>query len=215
MRDFDREALRAELAAVAPELAPLAWDVLGAVHRIDAVALDPGGGVHVVFFCDAPDDGAVLTRALAAIAWLEPRLPDWEQLARASGLDAARPVRAVLVARAFEPDTLAAARWLGDARVRCLPARPGPAAADEASSGAQAADTPPAPHPADGVKPHALAPHAPATAAARSDRARAEGPRPPPAAAAGPASPPEASRFRTRLTEADLGAASSPLPASS
>jgi len=184
MRDFDRDALAAALEAVDPDLSALAWDVLGAVHRIDAVAVDASGGAHVVFFCDAPDDGAVLTRALAAIAWLEPRLADWAQLARHAGLDPSRPVRAMLVAREFEPDTLAAARWIGGERVRCLPAR-----GAEPALARPPARQPDASPPLAGSAPARLASApTPATLERNSAPLRAT------------------SRFRTRLSESDLGA---------
>ena len=124
--------LRRRLAELAPSLRPVAEDVLTDASRIDVVALDDEGSAVAVFDAEG-DDLATFTRALAATAWLEEHLPDWCQIAPDLGIDASAPVRALLVASAFEPETRAAARLVGSQPIVLLEAgapkrqRPNPA----------------------------------------------------------------------------------------
>jgi hypothetical protein len=74
-------SLRTQLSAVAPELRPIAENVLAAVRRIDLVALDADGIAHAILYAEPGEDPAALTHAVAASAWLSARLPDWCQLA--------------------------------------------------------------------------------------------------------------------------------------
>ena len=119
--------LRRRLSELVPSLRPIAEDVLTDASRIDVVALDDEGSTVAVFDAEG-DDLATFTRALAATAWLEEHLPDWCQIAPELGIDASAPVRALLVANAFETETRAAARLVGSQPVVLLeagaPSRP-------------------------------------------------------------------------------------------
>jgi hypothetical protein len=149
--------LAEHLAALTPPLRPIARSVLAETSRIDVVALDPEGRA-VVIIDGGEDDRAGLTRALAAAAWLEARLSDWCQLAPGLAIDARAPVRALLVASRLSPETRAAARLVGAARVGLL-ARQRPAAsrsplpASEEAPPADAGDTSAAPPWRDGAPP--------------------------------------------------------------
>jgi hypothetical protein len=172
-------SLREQLAVHAPELRPLAENVLTAVRRIDLVALNADGIAHTILFAEDGEDPAALTHAVAASAWLSARLSDWQQLAPDAGINAGAPARAVVVAARFHPDTLALADLLGSEHVRLLvvPAEPVSAPAPERPA-LEDAPTPVSPEPP------------PATALA---------------APVAQALPPEPSRFRTGLVAADLG----------
>jgi len=104
--------LRDRLAHRAPSLRVIADQVLAETRRIDCVAVELDGAVVAVLDAE-PDDLTTVARALAAIEWLTPRLPDWCQLAPELGIDSSLPVRALLLARKFDPDTVAAARRIG------------------------------------------------------------------------------------------------------
>ena len=121
MRSRRGSDLRRQLADLVPSLRPVAEDVLTNASRIDVVALDDEGSVVAVFDAEG-DDLATFTRALAATAWLEDHLPDWCQIAPDLGMDASAPVRALLVATAFETETRAAARLVGSQPVVLLEA---------------------------------------------------------------------------------------------
>ena len=108
-------AISDALVELDPPLTPVAERVLGLDARIDLVARDDRGGVVVAVVAAAGEDLSRLTDALAQRAWLEPRLPDWLQIAPTLPIDPGRGVRALLLAPRFEPRTLAAARALGDA----------------------------------------------------------------------------------------------------
>ena len=108
-----RRAVRARLADLRLVLRVIAEDVLGAEGPIDWVALDPQGGVVLVLLGSEGEDLALVGRALAQRAWVEPRLRDWIQLAPRLGLEATAPVRVALLAPAFGPGALAAAGALG------------------------------------------------------------------------------------------------------
>lgn len=172
--------LRERLALVAPELRPIAENVLAAVYRVDLVALDDSGVAHTILEAGEGEDPAMLTHAVAASAWLSARLADWAQLAPDAGIDAATPARAMLVAAEFHPDTVAMAEVLGADRLRLVRLAP---AAQQASPPAEVA---------------------PSAAAVGASQARS-GPlmlQPEQPEAAKPA---RTSRFRTRLDPTDLG----------
>ena len=111
--------LRRQLARLAPSLRVVAHDVLAESSRIDVVAIDAQRAAIAVFDAEG-DDLATFTRALASAAWLEARLPDWCQIAPDLKIDTTTAVRALLVANSFAPETLAAARRLGTARIALL-----------------------------------------------------------------------------------------------
>jgi len=99
--------VREGLKELGLSLRVLAQDVLGAEARIDLVAADPEGRVTLILLTTADDDLALAAMALAQRAWLEARLPDWVQIAPQLGLRPEGPLRAVLVAAAFSPTTVA------------------------------------------------------------------------------------------------------------
>ena len=111
--------LRRRLARLAPSLRPVAQDVLAETSRIDVVAIDANRAA-VAGFDGEGDDLATFTRALASSAWLEARLPDWCQIAPDLGIDATAPVRALLVAKSFAPETRAAAKRVGSSQIALL-----------------------------------------------------------------------------------------------
>jgi hypothetical protein len=113
--------LRQRLAELAPALRPIAQNVLTESSRIDLVAIDADGAAVAVFDGQG-DDLATFTRALGSSAWLEQHLPDWCQIAPDLGLDAAAPVRALLVACSFAPETRAAAARVRDSQITLLTA---------------------------------------------------------------------------------------------
>lgn len=106
-------ALRQRLPDLGLVLRVLAEDLLGAEAPIDWLALDPQGGVVLVLVGSDGDDLALVGRALAQKAWVEPRLRDWRQLAPRLGLEADAPVRLLLLAPSFSAASLAAAGSLG------------------------------------------------------------------------------------------------------
>jgi hypothetical protein len=108
--------LRRRLAEIAPQLRPVADEVLAESSRIDVVAIDADGSAVAAFDAEG-DDLRSFTRALAGVAWLEAHLPDWRQIAPNLGIDPLAPVTALLVASSFAPETRAAARLVGAARV--------------------------------------------------------------------------------------------------
>lgn len=121
--------IRAELDGLGVSLRILAADVLGAEARIDWLAADPDGRVHVILVSTEPDDLALVALGLAQRAWVEARLADWVQLAPGQGLRADGGVRAVLIAPRFSATAEAAVRAAGDEHFdllcyRCLAVGP-------------------------------------------------------------------------------------------
>jgi hypothetical protein len=117
--------VRESLAELGSSLRLLAQDVLGADARIDLVAADPDGRIHLVLVSAAHDDLGLVALGLAQRAWVEARLSDWTQLAPQLGLRSDGPVRVVLVAPDFSPTAEAAVRAAGAedfdlVRYRCL-----------------------------------------------------------------------------------------------
>jgi hypothetical protein len=110
-------AVSEALVELDPPLTALAERVLGLDSRIDLVARDDRGGVVVVTLAAPGEDLSRLTDVLAQRSWLEPRLPDWLQIAPTLPIDPGRRVRALLLAPRFESRTLAAARALGDSSI--------------------------------------------------------------------------------------------------
>lgn len=113
--DVQRRALRTALAAVVPGWRPLAERLVGADdERIDWVGVDVRGRGVVVLLAEDGDDLALVARGLAQRDWVAARLADWVQLAPESGLRPEAGVAVVLVAPAFRPAALAAARALSE-----------------------------------------------------------------------------------------------------
>lgn len=117
--------VREGLGELGTSLRVIAQDLLGADARIDLVAVDPDGRIHLTLLASAGDDLVLVALGLAQRTWVEARLPDWIQLAPRLGLQPDATPRLVLVAPEFSPTTLAAVR-AADAvdidlvRYRCL-----------------------------------------------------------------------------------------------
>ena len=179
-RDELLRQLRQRLPEALPGLRWVATDVLGEGARIDFVGVGDDGHVALVLVGDAGEDLALVARALAQRAWLEPRLRDWIQLAPDLGLRPEAGVRVLLLCPAFGSESRSAARALGESApmlvsYRCV------------RNGAGVEPLLDAPDPA---------PALPGRAGA-SEMARPSRPETSPAGAA-------PSGFRTGLTEADL-----------
>lgn len=147
-----RRRVQRNLAALDPSLRVLAEDVLGLATAIDLVSVDGEGRVVLVLIDHENEDLALLTRALAQRDWLAPRLRDWLKLAPDLGVRPDAPVRAVLLAESFQPETRAAARGLGDdvvqlATYRCVQGDPRPAVLLESLSTRHTAGREPAGEP--------------------------------------------------------------------
>jgi len=98
----------------------LVEDVLGQASRIDAVALDGRGHVVAILIGTDRHDAALLTRGLAARAWLADRIGDWAKLAPELKLRDGAPVRALILAPAFAPETRSAVESLPRGLVDCV-----------------------------------------------------------------------------------------------
>ena len=204
-----RRALRHALRQRAPELRVVAEDVLAEVSTMDLLAVGDQG--ELVSIRIAPDerDGAdsrLLTSGLADLTWLRPRAVDLIKLAPGLGLEPDAEPRAILVARHFGTEVVAAAenlpgrvvellRWRGLRQQGQLvlllePEKP-PLAEVHASEAVTRLP------PSD----RRAAPPRPPSHAARPT----PGPGPSPSAHPPPLiDPPSASTFRTGLTDADL-----------
>ena len=218
-----RRALRLALRRSAPSLRVVAEDVLGEVSSIDLLAVGEDG--ELVAIRVAPDaaegaDARLLTRALADLTWLRPRIADLIKLAPGLGLELGVEPRAIAVAPHFGAEAVAAAenlparslellRWRGvreqgQLAMRLEPEKPGLVRATPPPDRIEPAT---AVRPAPRRRTPALAP-TDLGAPVFSGRAEAA----PPAGAASPAlpDPPSPSTFRTGLTDADLRLESRP-----
>jgi hypothetical protein len=123
-----RARLLASLGALLPSLpGPLylvAEQVVGLEGEIDAVARDGRGRAVVIRVAETGEDLAAFTDLLAQRDWLEPRLRDWLKLSPGLGLRPELGVAALLVAGEFDARTIAAARSVreGDLRLARLQA---------------------------------------------------------------------------------------------
>lgn len=77
-----RRELRSRLGQLGVSLQLLAEDVFGEEDEpIDWLATLPDGRALVGLLALGPGDGALLARGLAQRAWVQARIPDWQQLA--------------------------------------------------------------------------------------------------------------------------------------
>jgi hypothetical protein len=113
-------SLRPRLDDAAPGLRVLAQDVLGCEAPIDFVGVGPTGGVALVLVGAAGEDLELVACGLAQRAWLAPRLRDWLQLAPDLGLRPEAGVAIVLLCPDFGPASRAAADALGEAAPRLV-----------------------------------------------------------------------------------------------
>ena len=108
-----RKELRQRIAQVHPDLRVIADDFLGLASPIDLLAVNGRGEIFLLLLAlEGEDDAALLTRALAQRAWAGPRVRDWAKLAPDLELAADAPVRAILFAPSFGIETRAAASSL-------------------------------------------------------------------------------------------------------
>jgi hypothetical protein len=123
-----RARLLAGLGALLPSLPePLylvAEQVVGLEGEIDAVARDGRGRAVVVRVAEPGEDLAAFTDLLAQRDWLEPRIRDWLKLSPGLGLRPELGVAGLLLAGDFDVRTVAAARSIreGDLRLARLQA---------------------------------------------------------------------------------------------
>ena len=121
-----RARLLAGLGALLPSLPePLylvAEQMVGLEGEIDAVARDGRGRAVAIRVAEPGQDLAAFTDLLAQRDWLEPRLRDWLKLSPGLGLKPELGVAALLLAGDFDPRTVAAARSVreGDLRLARL-----------------------------------------------------------------------------------------------
>ena len=121
-----RARLLAGLGALLPSLPePLylvAEQMVGLEGEIDAVARDGRGRAVAIRVAEPGQDRAAFTDLLAQRDWLEPRLRDWLKLSPGLGLKPELGVAAMLLAGEFDPRTVAAARSVreGDLRLARL-----------------------------------------------------------------------------------------------
>lgn len=111
-RDPLLHAISAELPAWVPGFRPLARDLLAEESRIDLVGVDERGAGVLVCVAGAGQALALLGRLLAWRRWLEPRLADWLKLAPGLPLRPELPIRGVLACPNFGPEARAAAAAL-------------------------------------------------------------------------------------------------------
>ena len=109
-----RARLLASLGALLPSLPePLylvAEQMVGLEGEIDAVARDGRGRAVAIRVAEPGQDLAAFTDLLAQRDWLEPRLRDWLKLSPGLGLKPELGVAALLLAGEFDARTVAAAR---------------------------------------------------------------------------------------------------------
>jgi hypothetical protein len=181
-RSARRHALRLALEARSPEIRVIAQDFLTVATKTDLLAVGPAGELISVRLCgeeDGPAQPALLTRVLADLSWLQPRVSNLAELTRLGGLDPHAEPRALLVAPCFDAETLAAAESVAPGRLEFLRCREqhgprGPEMILEPLVLNSPASGSPGPHPIPASTPPALP-------------------------------KPNRTGFRTGLTEADLG----------
>lgn len=181
--------LRLRVDDAAPGLRVVAQEVLGCDAPIDFVGIDADGRAALVLVGESGQDLELVARGLAQRAWLAARLRDWLQLAPDLGLRPELGLGVVLLCPDFGPESRAAAAALGGeaprlVRYRCVRNGAGVQVLVErpGGEGGREAGTGRGPSPA-----------ATETVAARE-----------------PEPPALRSRFRTGLTDADLGPTTAP-----
>lgn len=204
-----RRALRAAIESALPALRVVAEGFLTESSPTDLLAVGGDGEIVSIRIAEPGGDAAVLTRVLADLSWLRPRREDFLKLAPGLGIEPSAEPRALVLARDFGRETLAAVdnfpamtvslwRWQGIEAT----ARPRlwiESASPEQTATARMAGTrsaPAAPLPGLPRRPSGIA--SPSNAARYPERG-------------GPlADPPSPSAFRTGLVEADLEPAPPP-----
>jgi len=119
------ERVRPRLGELVSGLQLVAEGMLGVESSIDFVGVEPSGRVVLILLGEPGEDLALVGRALAQRAWVEPRVRDWIQLAPDIGARPDAGVRVVLLCNGFAAETGAAVESLGSdvislVRYRCL-----------------------------------------------------------------------------------------------
>lgn len=198
-----RRALRAAIESAMPALRIVAEGFLTETSQTDLLAVGGDGEIVSIRIAEPGGDAAVLTRVLADLSWLRPRREDFLKLAPGLGIEPSAEPRALVLARDFGRETLAAVdnfpattvslwRWQGieaseRPRLWIEPVAP------ELTAMARVSGTRSAPAtPAPGLsrRPSGIA--SPANAARYPERGGSL------------ADPPSPSAFRTGLVDADL-----------
>lgn len=201
-----RRAIRHRLRRFDPALRVVAEDFLAETTPIDLLAIGAEGEVVSIRIADVGDDAAALTRSLADLSWLRPRLADLLKLAPGLGLEPSAEPRAMLFCPEFEHETRSAADNLPEHSLhllgyRCfrLQGRLGVLFETWKPSGAARPEPAARQSPPSGPRAHA---HGQSHDPTRGP----SGPRRPGRLT----DPPSPSTFRTGLTDADLGFTSGP-----
>jgi len=105
-----RRAIRHQLRRFDPTVRVVAETFLAESSPIDLLAVGGEGEmISIRIGNDADiDDAALLTRSLADISWLRPRLADFLKLAAGLGIEPSAEPRAMLFCPRFSPETSAA-----------------------------------------------------------------------------------------------------------
>jgi hypothetical protein len=120
-----RRAIRHRLRRFDPTTRVIAEGFLAETSAIDLLAVGREGEIVSIRIGRGDDDIALLTRSLADLTWLRPRLADFLKLAPNLGLEASAEPRAMLLCPEFAPETRAAVQNFPDrmielASYRCL-----------------------------------------------------------------------------------------------
>ncbi|MBJ20322.1 MAG: hypothetical protein CL933_13010 [Deltaproteobacteria bacterium] len=108
-----RRALRHALRRFSPNLRVIAEEFLAESTAIDLLAIAATEGELVsIRIGEEGEQATLLTRALADLAWLRPRLPDLLKLAPDLGLQASAEPRAMIFCPCFASETRLAAKSL-------------------------------------------------------------------------------------------------------
>lgn len=103
-----RRAIRHQLRRFDPTLRVIAEGFLAEASAIDLLAVGSEGEIISIRIGQGEDDAELLTRCLADLNWLRPRLADFLKLAPGLGLEPSAEPRAMLLCPEFSRETRAA-----------------------------------------------------------------------------------------------------------
>ncbi len=103
-----RRAIRHQLRRFDPTIRVVAETFLAESSPIDLLAVGGEGEMISIRIGNDADDAALLTRSLADLSWLRPRLADFLKLAAGLGIEPSAAPRAMLFCTRFSPETSAA-----------------------------------------------------------------------------------------------------------
>ena len=99
-----RRAIRHEMRRVDPTIRVVAENFLAESSPIDLLAVGAEGEMISLRISSNEDEMALLTRALADLTWLRPRLADFLKLAPGLGIEPSAEPRAILFATNFNAE---------------------------------------------------------------------------------------------------------------